>query len=159
MSIASHSSPSSPLPPANSEGNNMGSNNGDVPMINSNRAGGTLLNLQMPEVQPVQNQPIGFPNAVIHNSVVRRVQLDDGSLHDVLETVTENFYEFGRKLKESIYGYVFHAVSVTKNPDGSYTRTQPLRQFAIKVYTRQRLILIINGVPQEVLISKTYIYY
>ena len=104
---------------------------------------GASHSLQRPDVaiaegQPARNLPIGFPRPEVHNSTVRRVQLN-GNLHDVLETITGNFYEFGRTLKQAIYGFVVHAMAVTKNPDSSYTRTQPLRQFAIKIYTRQKL--------------------
>lgn len=56
-----------------------------------------------------------------------------------LETSSGNFYETGRKLRETIYGQVIHAIQLRRDDNGHLFRVNPICQLAIKIYSNVRL--------------------
>lgn len=91
-------------------------------------------------VPPLVTDPLPFPQPVIVPSAVRRLPVisSEGIIREqlALQTSSGNFYEFGRILRESIYGQVNHGIRLTKNDSGYYNR---LESCAIKVYIKARL--------------------
>ena len=83
-------------------------------------------------------QPLSFPAPTVLESVMREV-LIDGQLRPVIEVINGNLYELGRRLRETIFGQVNHAIKIHRTEEGVYSRVVPLQQFAIKIYFRARL--------------------
>lgn len=87
--------------------------------------------------------PIQFPNPTFHRCIMARVPVTTGEtaveMKVIMETDTGSFYETGRKLRETIFGQVIHAIQLSRGEDGRLYRTVPLRQLAIKIYYRVRL--------------------
>lgn len=88
-------------------------------------------------------EPIAFPVPKVHQSIMSRVPVMTGEnvseVKVIMETSTGNFYEAGRKLKETIFGEVIHAIKLQRGADGNLFRVIPLCQLAIKIYYRVRL--------------------
>ena len=88
-------------------------------------------------------EPIAFPVPKVNQSIMSRVPVMTGEnvseVKVIMETSTGNFYEIGRKLKETIFGEVIHAIRLQRGANGKLFRVIPLRQLAIKIYYRQRL--------------------
>lgn len=87
--------------------------------------------------------PIQFPNPTFHRCIMARVPVTTGDkaveVKVIMETDTGNFYETGRKLRETIFGQVIHAIQLSRGDDGHLYRAVPIRQLAIKIYYRVRL--------------------
>ena len=87
--------------------------------------------------------PIQFPNPTLHQCIMARVPVTTGEktveMKVIMETDTGNFYETGRKLRETIFGQVIHAIQLRRGEDGHLYRAAPIRQLAIKIYYRVRL--------------------
>jgi serine/threonine protein kinase len=87
--------------------------------------------------------PVAFPPPQIKPSVLRKIQVlispQEVKDSSALESSAGNVYELGRCLKEAIYGQVCYAVRLNRLQEGVYERDFPLQQFAIKVYSKQRL--------------------
>lgn len=84
--------------------------------------------------------PVPFPDPQFNNAAMRRrAVLDRGVVRQqiVLESTSGCCYEFGRILKESIYGQVNHAFLLQMGEDGNLVRTST--QIAVKVYIKSRL--------------------
>jgi serine/threonine protein kinase len=78
----------------------------------------------------------------LHQCIMARVPVMTGESIEVkviMETSNGNLYETGRKLRETIFGQVIHAVQLDRAGDGQLFRTDPLSQLAIKIYYRVRL--------------------
>jgi serine/threonine protein kinase len=87
--------------------------------------------------------PIQFPNPSLHQCIMARVPVRTGKnmveTKVIMETDTGNFYETGRKLRETIFGMVIHAIQLARAEDGHLFRKQPISSLAIKIYYRVRL--------------------
>ena len=87
--------------------------------------------------------PIQFPNPTLHQCIMARVPVttsdDTVEMKVIMETDTGNFYETGRKLRETIFGQVIHAIQLRRGDDGHLYRASPIRQLAVKIYYRVRL--------------------
>ena len=87
--------------------------------------------------------PIAFPLPICHQSIMARVPVVTGEntteIKVIMETSSGNFYETGRKLRETIYGQVIHAIQLRRGADGSLFRVNPINQLAIKIYSNVRL--------------------
>jgi serine/threonine protein kinase len=87
--------------------------------------------------------PIAFPAPIIHQSIMARVPVtiseNNVEMKIVMETSTGNFYETVRKLRDTIFGQVIHAIQLRSDEHGRLHRANPVRQLAIKVYYRCRL--------------------
>lgn len=88
--------------------------------------------------------PVNFPNPVISpcQTLRGRVLLTAENNRIVERTIIQtpgNFYELGRVLKETIYGYVYHAVVVELTHGDMFVRRNPVQPVAIKAYFRDRL--------------------
>ena len=96
-----------------------------------------------PNCNGVTADPIAFPAPIIHQSIMVRVPVSLGDntseVKVVLETSTGNFYETVRKLRDTIFGQVIHAIQLRRDENGRLHRANPIRQLAIKVYYRSRL--------------------
>lgn len=90
-------------------------------------------------------EPVPFPLPQIVQGAARRVKIQLGDTiveKYALLTARNNVFELGRVLKDAIYGHVYHAmqiVRVTESQGDLYSRTNPVRQFAIKVYSKDRI--------------------
>lgn len=100
-------------------------------------------NIVPPDSTGLIVEPIAFPVPVVHRSIMARVPVmiseNVSEVKVIMETSTGNFYETGRKLKETIFGQVIHAIRLQRGPDGNLFRVSPICQLAIKVYNRVRL--------------------
>ena len=87
--------------------------------------------------------PIAFPRPVLHQSVMARAPVTSENnvteLKVIMETSSGNFYETGRKLRETIYGQVIHAIQLRRGEDGHLFRVSPINQLAIKIFSNVRL--------------------
>ena len=87
--------------------------------------------------------PIQFPTPSLHQCIMARVPVTTGEktveMKVIMETDTGNFYETGRKLRETIFGQVIHAIQLRRGDDGHLYRAVPIRQLAVKIYYRVRL--------------------
>ena len=96
-----------------------------------------------PDYNELTADPIAFPAPIIHQSLMVRVPVTLGDntveVKVVLETSTGNFYETVRKLRDTIFGQVIHAIQLRRDENGRLHRANPIRQLAIKVYYRSRL--------------------
>ena len=82
--------------------------------------------------------PLLLPAPTVLESVMREVMID-GQLRPVIEVINGNLYELGRRLRETIFGQVNHAIKIHRTEEGVYSRVVPLQQYAIKIYFRARL--------------------
>lgn len=92
--------------------------------------------------------PVSFPAPVVMNGRKMNLSVITNPNNPpvdrvVLHTQTNKFYEFGRLLKEAIYGQVQHGIMLTLN-DGKLARVlndtlQPATPVAIKVYKKANI--------------------
>ena len=94
-----------------------------------------------------------FPDPVIDRCQRRKdkVIIDNEKppeIKVILQSGENNYYEIGRHLRDTIYGYVYHAFELRLREDGVFIRTIPKRQVALKVYNKEK-ILQMRGKSQE----------
>lgn len=113
-----------------------------------------MMQMDITESEDVEEQnvrnPLAFPKPNVVKAKLRTLQIHMGDkvtesmvLHTFVENdgilATKNYYEFGRLLKEAIFGQVNHAILLVQRSDGSLIRTSPVIQLAIKIYSKSRL--------------------
>lgn len=108
--------------------------------------------LENPDILgPACAEPVKFREPELGPAAIKRlpVVIREGKVAEqvVLQTL-HSFFELGRVIREAIYGQVNHAIVLGSADGHLFYRTNPPRQVAIKVYSKERL-RIMQGQTQE----------
>jgi hypothetical protein len=72
------------------------------------------------------------------------IETSEHIIKALLSKYTGRIYWFGKRLKETIYGEVWHCVSIIRIRERIYQVSEPIQQYAIKIYSREKIQEINN---------------